>query len=69
MAVRVKVPATTANLGSGFDCLGLALGLYNVFTVEEGEEGLHVEVQGESQGIATTKENLFVQAMEQVFVR
>lgn len=69
MAVRVKVPATTANLGSGFDCLGLALGLYNVFTVEEGEEGLHVEVRGESQGIATTKENLFVQAMEQVFVR
>lgn len=30
--VRVRVPATTANLGSGFDIFGLALQLYNVFT-------------------------------------
>ena len=30
--VHVRVPATTANLGSGFDILGLALQLYNVFT-------------------------------------
>jgi homoserine kinase len=31
--VHVRVPATTANLGSGFDILGLALQLYNVFTL------------------------------------
>jgi homoserine kinase len=31
--VRVKVPATSANIGSGFDILGLALQLYNTFTV------------------------------------
>jgi len=31
--VHVRVPATTANLGSGFDILGLALQLYNVFTM------------------------------------
>ena len=31
--VRVRVPATTANLGSGFDVMGLALQLYNVFTM------------------------------------
>jgi len=31
--VHVRVPATTANLGSGFDMLGLALQLYNVFTM------------------------------------
>ena len=30
--IRVQVPATTANLGPGFDCLGMALELYN--TVE-----------------------------------
>ena len=30
--VHVRVPATTANLGSGFDILGLALQLYNIFT-------------------------------------
>jgi homoserine kinase len=35
MKVTVKVPATMANLGPGFDCLGLALPLYNEITVEE----------------------------------
>ena len=33
--IRLKVPATTANLGSGFDTLGMALNLYNIFTVTE----------------------------------
>lgn len=37
--VRVTCPATTANLGPGFDALGLALGLHNVFTAELGPEG------------------------------
>ena len=32
--IRVKVPATSANLGPGFDCLGMALQLYNTITVE-----------------------------------
>ena len=32
--VRVRVPASTANLGPGFDALGLALGLYDVVTAE-----------------------------------
>ena len=35
MKVSVKVPATSANLGPGFDCLGLALPIYNVITIEE----------------------------------
>ena len=35
MKVTVKVPATTANIGPGFDCLGLALPIYNEITVEE----------------------------------
>ena len=35
MKVTVKVPATTANIGPGFDCLGLALPVYNEITVEE----------------------------------
>lgn len=33
--IRLKIPATTANLGSGFDTLGMALNLYNLFTVKE----------------------------------
>lgn len=35
MKVSVKVPATTANMGPGFDCLGMALPLYNTVTIEE----------------------------------
>ena len=34
--VRVRVPATTANLGPGFDCLGIALQIYNWITVTRG---------------------------------
>ena len=35
MKVSYRVPATTANLGPGFDCLGLALPIYNIITIEE----------------------------------
>ncbi len=37
-SVRVRVPATTGNLGSGYDCAGMALGLYN--TVEVFRHGI-----------------------------
>ena len=36
--MKIKVPASTSNLGPGFDCLGLALQLYNHFSFEEAEE-------------------------------
>ncbi len=35
MKISVKVPATAANIGPGFDCLGLALPIYNTITIEE----------------------------------
>lgn len=35
MKVSVKVPATTANLGPGFDCMGMALPVFNTITIEE----------------------------------
>lgn len=35
MKVSVKVPASSANIGPGFDCLGLALPIYNIITIEE----------------------------------
>jgi homoserine kinase len=41
--IKVKVPATSANMGPGFDCLGVALNLYNSFYIEEIEEGLEIE--------------------------
>ena len=49
MRVRVRVPATSANLGPGFDALGLALALYNEVTAEEGGE-VSVTVEGEGSG-------------------
>lgn len=45
--VAVRVPATSANLGPGFDSLGLALMLHDEVTVEVTEGGLVVEVDGE----------------------
>ncbi len=38
MTVKLKIPATTANMGPGFDCIGMALSLYNYITVTEGTE-------------------------------
>ncbi len=42
MKVKVKVPATSANLGPGFDVAGLAVTLYNTFTFELLESGLEI---------------------------
>jgi len=36
-SVRIRVPATSANIGPGFDCLGIALQVYNTVTVSHGE--------------------------------
>ncbi|RDH78006.1 homoserine kinase [Mycolicibacterium moriokaense] len=44
------VAASSANLGPGFDSLGLALSLYDDIVVETTEAGLHVEVEGEGAG-------------------
>lgn len=41
--VKVTVPASTANIGPGFDTLGLALNLYNIYTFEEIENGLIID--------------------------
>lgn len=46
--VRVRVPATSANLGPGFDCLGLALTMWNVVTAEPAL-AWEVEVRGEGE--------------------
>ena len=45
--IRVRIPATTANLGPGFDCMGLALDLWNTFELHLGGEGIDVETHGE----------------------
>lgn len=69
MKVRVRVPATTANLGSGFDTLGMALGLYNEVELEGTDAGLEVAVAGEGAAElrAQGRENLVVRAAEAAF--
>ena len=61
--IRLKIPATTANLGSGFDTLGMALNLYNIFTVKEIlPEGEYTsEICGEGIDILTdARKNMLV---------
>ena len=59
----VRVPATSANLGPGFDSLGLALGLYDVVEAEVPADGLEVEVVGEGAGqVPLDEQHLVVQA-------
>lgn len=54
--VRVRVPATSANLGPGFDCLGLALDLHDEVEAElvEAAAGVNVTVSGEGAGEVPT---------------
>jgi len=66
--IRVKVPATTANIGPGFDSLGIALQLYNIIEVEETNVGLEINVPIEDQKYIETNEyNLVYRAMERLF--
>ncbi|MEW6080921.1 MAG: aspartate kinase [Bacillota bacterium] len=70
MRVRVKVPATTANLGPGFDVLGMALELYNYLEVEKAPAGLEIAIEGEGAGtLPRDSSNLVVRAMDTVFER
>lgn len=63
-ARSVRVPASSANLGPGFDSLGLALGLCDVVTVEPLPTGLHVEVEGEGAGeVPLDEAHLVVRAL------
>lgn len=48
--VHLRVPANTANLGPGFDSLGLAFDWFDYSAIEVAESGVHVEVTGEGEG-------------------
>lgn len=69
MSVSVKVPATTANLGAGFDCIGAALSLYNQFTFTLAD-ALSIVAQGaEADRVDVNEQNLAYQAFVKVFDR
>jgi homoserine kinase len=68
-SVRVRVPASSANIGPGFDSIGLALGIWDetVVTVTD-EPGLRIDVQGEGAGEVPGDElNLIHRAMMAAF--
>ncbi len=66
--VRVKVPATSANLGAGFDSLGVSLGLYNYVSVEEIDEGLVIDIiDKSSEFLPKDEKNLIYQSMKALF--
>ena len=63
MIIKVRVPATSANLGAGFDCMGLALTLYNTVTVQT-DQPFDIKLSGKYiAGITTDKTNLVWQTM------
>ncbi len=63
VAYRVRVPATTANLGPGFDCLGLALDLWNEIEFSLEGRGLVVSTDGErGESLPTDETNMVAQA-------
>ena len=68
--VSVSTPASTANLGAGFDCLGLALNLRNVVELwDTGRgSGLEIDVEGEGEDVLPTDDsNLVYRAVARVF--
>jgi homoserine kinase len=66
--VRVRVPATSANLGPGFDALGLALSLYDDVVVRVADDGLFVDVAGEgADSVPRTRRHLVVRALHAGF--
>jgi homoserine kinase len=67
MIIDVLVPATSANLGPGFDVLGLALGLYNDIAYEEAE-GVVVTIEGEGAGrLDTGADNVVARAARMAY--
>ena len=63
--IHVQIPATSANMGPGFDSIGVAVSLYNHIWVEEIPEGLEVEVRREqSLPVPRDESNLIYQTMK-----
>ena len=67
--VTVRVPATTANLGPGFDCLGMALDIHNSVTVETGQ-GFGISISGEGESVLSRgRDNRVYQAISAAYQR
>ena len=66
--VSVRIPATSANLGPGFDTFGLALSFYDEYSAETKDQGLEVLVTGEGAAdVAKDENNLIFKTIKYVF--
>lgn len=65
--IRVRVPASSANMGAGFDTLGIALNLYSVLEVSNIESGLEIITFANGGTVHSDKNNLVYRAMDRVF--
>lgn len=65
MRLRVRVPATTANVGSGFDCVGIAVNWYDELVLETDDSGvLELDVTGEgADSIPRDRSHLVISSM------
>jgi len=65
--VRIRVPATTANLGPGFDCLGLSLDLWNEVEISFQSNSVQIEIEGEGKELLPTdRSNLVFQSLKEL---
>ena len=65
--IKVKVPASSANMGAGFDTLGVAVGLYNRLRIEEIPSGLEIRTLNSGGYVLQNENNLIYRAMRVVF--
>ncbi len=65
--IRIAVPATTANFGSGFDCLGAALDCYNIIEMEE-RDGCFIEILDDTS-VPVNEENLIYTTARELYRR
>ncbi|WP_297276291.1 homoserine kinase [uncultured Brachyspira sp.] len=69
--VTFKIPATSANIGSGFDSVGLALDLYNEIHIysNENSKKIEFEISGEGENEISKDDNMILDAMKLVYKR
>lgn len=68
--IHIRIPATSANMGPGFDSIGIAVELYNHIWVEEQAEGLTIEVKRKQAiPVPTDETNLIYETMKYFYDR
>ena len=63
--IKIQIPATSANLGSGFDCLGVALNMYNYICIEE-DDTINISSKDDIK-IPTDKTNLIYESAQRLY--